>query len=280
MAAQNSPLKQPVWLLSRHMDLKAAKEGSWHFFLSKVGMREEEAAIIELAKFLVSCLGPSGLRRQSRSAKSLGWPCPTRSLPSSVAQQPLLKVIFRHFYSILHFLFWVAEAFLLAHIFMRTCLTHWALMTGPPSHPHFQKSHAHLGRLDAVRLSPRQTAAPLAAQPSPFWKNFFRLLFPFHKASVSLNFLVQRQAQWSLCLSLMLNHLPQEASAAAGVPSELSLFLPVSSSFSCLGAFLHHVLGLLSLPSPPKTSPSFGCPTKLPQFSSSREDLNISMYLC
>jgi len=154
------------------MDLKAAKEGSWHFFLSKVGMREEEAAIIELAKFLVSCLGPSGLRRQSRSAKSLGWPCPTRSLPSSVAQQPLLKVIFRHFYSILHFLFWVAEAFLLAHIFMRTCLTHWALMTGPPSHPHFQKSHAHLGRLDAVRLCPGRLQLHWQLSPALSGKTF------------------------------------------------------------------------------------------------------------
>lgn len=50
-----------MWLLSRHVDLNAAKEGSWHVFLSKVGMREEEAAIIELTKFFVSCLGPTGL---------------------------------------------------------------------------------------------------------------------------------------------------------------------------------------------------------------------------
>lgn len=54
MAAQDSPLKQPTWLLSRSAGLEAAKEGSWHIFLLKVGVREEEAAVIELRKFLVS----------------------------------------------------------------------------------------------------------------------------------------------------------------------------------------------------------------------------------
>lgn len=54
-ATPSRPFKQPVWLLSRHMDLKAAKGSSWHVCVSKVGMREEEeVAATELTK--VFCL--------------------------------------------------------------------------------------------------------------------------------------------------------------------------------------------------------------------------------
>ena len=70
--APSRPLKQPMWLLSRHVDLKAAKEGSWHVCVSKVGMREEEAAVIELTKFFVSCLGLSGLQKRVKKCQVLG----------------------------------------------------------------------------------------------------------------------------------------------------------------------------------------------------------------
>lgn len=139
-------MKQPTWLVCRHVALKSAKEGSWHVFSSKLGMKEEEAAIIELRKLFVSCLGLSGLQRGLRSAKFSDWPCPMWQQPSSVAQEPLLKVTF------LYLFFWVAEAFLLACIFMRVCFTHWALMAGTPFGPCFQKSITaagpYPGRLD------------------------------------------------------------------------------------------------------------------------------------
>lgn len=150
--AHNGPVKQPTRLVCRHMALKSAKEGYWHVFSSKLGMEEEEAAIIELRKLFVSCLGLSGLQRGLRSAKFSGWPCPMWRLPSSVAQEPLLKVTLQHFNSFLHLFFCVAEAFLLACIFMRVCLTHWALMAGTPFGPCFQKSITaagpYPGRLD------------------------------------------------------------------------------------------------------------------------------------
>lgn len=72
MAAQDSSLKQPTWLLSRSAGLEAAKRGSWHIFLFKVGVREEEAAVIELTKFLVSCLGLSGLQKRVENCQVLG----------------------------------------------------------------------------------------------------------------------------------------------------------------------------------------------------------------
>lgn len=100
----------------------ASQRSSWHIFLLKVGKREEEAAVIELTKLFVYCL--SGLQRGLRSAKFPAWPCPMQWLPSNVAQEPLLEVTSQHFYSFLHLFFWVAETFLLAHVFMRTCLTH------------------------------------------------------------------------------------------------------------------------------------------------------------
>lgn len=155
-------MKQPTWLVCRHVALKSAEEGSWHVFSSKLGMREEEAAIIELRKFFVSCLGLSGLQRGLRSAKFSGWPCPMWRLPSSVAQEPLLEVTFQHFNSFLRLFFWVAEAFLLACVFMRICLTQWALMAGTPFGPCFQKSIAAAGPLPrtpgCVHRPPRQAA--------------------------------------------------------------------------------------------------------------------------
>jgi len=102
--------------------LQAGQRSSWHIFFLKVGMREEEAAVIELTKLFVYCL--SGLQRGLRSAKFSAWPCPMRWPPSNTAQEPLLEVTFRHFYSFPHLFFWVAETFLLAHVFMRTCLSH------------------------------------------------------------------------------------------------------------------------------------------------------------
>lgn len=101
MAAQDSPLKQPMWLLSRSAGLEAAKEGSWHILLLKGSVREEEAAVIELKKnFLSPSWVSVGFKRRFRNAKSSGWPHPTPGLPSSVTQEPLLKVIFfQHFYS-------------------------------------------------------------------------------------------------------------------------------------------------------------------------------------
>lgn len=71
MAAQDSPLKEPTWLLSRSLGLEAAKEGSWHIFLLKVGVREEEAAVTELTKFLVSCLGLNGLQKRVEKCQVL-----------------------------------------------------------------------------------------------------------------------------------------------------------------------------------------------------------------
>lgn len=72
MAAQDSPLKQLTRLLSRSAGLEAAREGSWHIFLLKVGVREEEeAAVIELTKFLVSCLGLNGLQKRLEKCQVL-----------------------------------------------------------------------------------------------------------------------------------------------------------------------------------------------------------------
>lgn len=72
MAAQDSSLKQPTWLLSRSAGLEAAKEGSWHILLLKGSVSEEEAAVIELTKFLVSFLGPSGLQKRVKKCQVLG----------------------------------------------------------------------------------------------------------------------------------------------------------------------------------------------------------------
>lgn len=76
-----------------------------------------------------------GFKRGLRNAKSSGWPCPMQGLPSSVAQEPLLKVIFFFFSIFIPFapLVWVTDIFLLASVFTRILLTHWALMPGPPS---------------------------------------------------------------------------------------------------------------------------------------------------
>lgn len=71
MAAQDSPLKQPMWLLSRSAGLEAAKEGSWHILLLKGSVREEEAAVIELKKFLVSFLGLSRLQKKVQKCQVL-----------------------------------------------------------------------------------------------------------------------------------------------------------------------------------------------------------------
>lgn len=142
MAAQDSPLKQLTRLLSRSAGLEAAREGSWHVFLLKVGVREEEAAVIELTKFLVSCLGLNGLQKRLGKCQVLRLAL-SQGLPSSVAQEPLLKVIFSAFLFLLHLLFWVAEVFLLACIFMRIHLTHRALMAGPPSHCWFPAKPCH-----------------------------------------------------------------------------------------------------------------------------------------
>lgn len=71
MAAQDSPLKQLTRLLSRSAGLEAAREGSWRIFLLKVGVREEEAAVIELTKFLVSFLGLNGLQKRLEKCQVL-----------------------------------------------------------------------------------------------------------------------------------------------------------------------------------------------------------------
>lgn len=71
MTAQHSPLEQPTWLLSRSAGLEAAKEGSWHIFLWKLDVREEEAVVIELTKFLVSCLSLNGLQKRAEKCQVL-----------------------------------------------------------------------------------------------------------------------------------------------------------------------------------------------------------------
>lgn len=127
------------------MDLKAAKEGSWRIFLSKVGLREEAAVVIEPTNFFVCCLGLSGLQKKVEKCQVLG-------LALSHAEAAFQRGsgasaqgggFFQLFYSFLHLLFWVVEALLLACIFMRIL---WALMAGPPSHPLFleKPKHHHL----------------------------------------------------------------------------------------------------------------------------------------
>lgn len=101
-------------------------------------MREEEAAVIELTKFFVSCLGLSGLQKRVKKCQVLGLALSHVEAAfqggSGASAQGAFSVFF---YSLLQLSFWVAEAFLLDCIFTRIHLTRWALMAGPPSHPLF-----------------------------------------------------------------------------------------------------------------------------------------------
>lgn len=123
-----------------------------------------------------------GFKRGLRNAKSSGWPCPMQGLPSSAAQEPLLKVIFFSIFIPFAPLVWVTDIFLLAYIFMRILLTHWALMTGPPSRCWCPAKpwHAELTGVPApAPARPRLAGAPPAALLSPLWHK--QALIPFWK---------------------------------------------------------------------------------------------------